>query len=226
MQIWLDTIDFRLIADAVQRGVIAGVTTNPSILSCSENVSDTLKTLLEIQPGPLAVQVVSNNPGEMIEEGRSLFNISSRIIIKVPVTQGGLIAINQLRREKIPVMGTGVIYVAQALLASNLEATYVALYFSRIINEVGEACATLKAIVDMYRINQSKTKILVASIKRLDHLLFCASLGIDAVTIKAELYETLIAESSIVQSFSQKFSQDWKQAYGNSSIKQTLSFLS
>lgn len=205
MKIWLDTIDFHLIADGVQRGVVFGITTNPSILFAEKSVLKTLEKLLAIQEGPVAAQIVSENVETMIEEGRLFSSLSPRVYVKVPITRNGLAAINQLQREGIPIMGTGVLYVSQALLAAHLNTAYMALYFSRIAGEAGDPFSTLKTIVDMYRTNRFQTKILVASIKQLDHLLYCASLGVDAVTIKADVYEALIADKPMVTNILQNF---------------------
>lgn len=221
MQIWLDTIDYDVIADGVKTGVIEGVTTNPSILSKTKNVVETLHTLLEIQPGPIAVQVTSADPEGMIEEGMRIFEFSSRMIIKVPINHKGLIAIKQLRQAKVPVLGTGILFSTQALLASNHGASYIAPYFSR-IEDIGDAFTTLKTMVDILKVNHSSTKILVASLRELDHIIYCASLGVNAVTIKPDLYFKLIEDHPAIEGFSQKFLSDWSQAHGSLSIKDAL----
>ena len=102
MEIWLDTIDEDVITDGVKTGVLAGVTTNPSILSNAHNVLETLTRLLDIQSGPVAVQVTSSDPLAMVDEGMRIFELSSRFIIKVPINRNGLIAIKQLQSEKGP----------------------------------------------------------------------------------------------------------------------------
>lgn len=222
MEIWLDTIDYDVIEDAAKTGIIAGVTTNPSILSQTENVALTLHTLLHIQPGPIAVQVTSTDPEGMIEEGLRIFEFSSRMIVKVPVNRNGLIAIKQLRQEKVPVMGTGLLFSTQALVASNLGASYIAPYFSH-MGPSEEAIAALKTIDDILRINASSTKILVASLKQMEHLMYCATLGVAAATIKPDLYHQLMKDHPAVDNFSKKFLSDWTHMHGQISIIEALS---
>ncbi len=219
MQIWLDTIDSSVIADAVQTGILAGVTTNPSILSNTANVRETLTELLNLQPGPVAVQVTSHDPASMIEEGVRIFAFSSRMVVKVPINRNGLIAIKQLHHKGIPVMGTGILFPSQALLASNLGTSYIAPYFGHMGDE---AAATLKTMVEIMRMNGSSTKILVASLKHLDHIILCASLGVAAITIKPELYGQLVADQPVVESFYQRFISDWAKTHGHLSIKEAL----
>lgn len=89
MQIWLDTIDLDVIEDSVKTGIVCGVTTNPSILSHTENVFETISTLLEIQPGPVAVQVTSSSSEGMVEEGKFISQFSPRMVVKVPINRNG-----------------------------------------------------------------------------------------------------------------------------------------
>ncbi|MES2121904.1 MAG: transaldolase family protein [Chlamydiota bacterium] len=221
MEIWLDTIDFRTVKDGVERGLVSGVTTNPSILAKAGNVQETLAQLLEIQPGPLAVQVTAQDPSEMIDEARAMIEFSNRIIVKIPVCKDGLIAMEELRKESIPVMGTAVLFPKQALLASALQVAYIAPYFSH-MTQNGNPSESLKMIVETLRIQRSGSKVLAASVKELDHFLLCAQLGVDAVTIKQDLYEQLIADHATVEGFTQKFLSEWKGAQGALSIKQAL----
>lgn len=221
MEIWLDTIDFRTVKDGVERGLVSGVTTNPSILAKAANVQETLNQLLDIQPGPLAVQVTSQDPSEMIDEARAMIEFSNRIIVKIPVCKEGLIAMEELRKESIPVMGTAVIFPKQALLASTLQAAYIAPYFSHMM-QTGNPSEPLRMIMATLRVQSSGTKVLVASLKELDQLLLCAQLGVDAVTIKPDLYEQLIADHATVEGFTQKFLSEWNGAQGALSMKQAL----
>jgi hypothetical protein len=74
----------------------------------------------------------------------------------------------------------------------------------------------------MLHVNGSKTRLLVASLKQLDHLIRCALLGAAAVTIKDDLYEKLIAPHPLLDFFSEKFLSDWREAHGAVSIKDLL----
>lgn len=221
MQIWLDTINLEVVADAVKKGVISGITTNPTILSRTKNVKDTLNQILEIQNGPVAVQVTSNDIDNMINEGESISDFSDRIVVKVPVSSNGLIVMNQLRQRKIPVLGTGVFYPNQVLLAANHNASYISPYFSH-MSEIGNAHELLKSMVTILRANQYQTKLLAASLRSIDDLIYCSLIGVDAVTIKEDLYCKLVSDHHLWEKFSHKFQSDWQQTHGNSSIKDLL----
>lgn len=221
MQIWLDTIDEEVVADGAKTGIIAGVTTNPSILSQAENVYGTLTALLALQPGPVAVQVTAADSDGMFEEGLRIAEFSPRMVVKVPINHQGLIAIRRLHQEKVPVLGTGILFPTQALLAFNHGTSYISPYFSH-MGDVGDAFAALKTMVDILRATGSSAKMLVASLRQLDHILYCASLGVDGVTIKPDLYHKLTAYQPAVEGFTQKFLSDWTKTHGEVSIQDVL----
>jgi TalC/MipB family fructose-6-phosphate aldolase len=221
MEIWLDTINLDVIEDAVKTGIISGVTTNPSILSGTKDIAQTLRSLLDIQPGPVAVQVTSQTSEDIIKEARAIFEFSNRIVVKIPINHHGLIAIAELKKHEIPILGTSILFTTQALLAANHNVAYIAPYFSAIA-EVSNPLETLKTMSEIIRIYGSSTKILVASLRELEHVISCALLGVASITIKPTLYQQLVAKQSIVEDFSQKFFADWLQTHGNISIKEAL----
>lgn len=221
MEIWLDTIDTHCVADAAKTGVVAGVTTNPSILSNTHNVFDTLHSLLDLQPGPVAVQVTSQQAGQIIDEARWLYEFSNRIVIKIPINHQGPVAIAELKKEGIPILGTGILFPTQALLAANHAVAYLSPYFCH-MGDLGNAYETLKTIVEMYKMNTVSTKILVASLKSLEHIVYCTLLGVAGITIKAELYQQLVAQQPVVEGFSQHFLSDWMRTHGEISIREAI----
>jgi TalC/MipB family fructose-6-phosphate aldolase len=219
VDLWLDTIQLQTVEEAQKFVHVAGVTTNPSLLSKSKNVKKTLEDLLKAQKGPVAVQVTRDETALMIEEGLSIFHFSKRCIVKVPVTKMGLAAIRILVAKKIPVMATGILTPLQALLASEHGASYIAPYYSH-MGEMREA--HLEKMCALLQVNHLPTKILAASVKTVEDFLFCASLGIDAVTIKEELYQSLVATNPQTEQFNLKFKEEWQQDHGNHDLNSLL----
>lgn len=217
MQIWLDTIDLGLVKEAAHAGIISGVTTNPSILSRSRNVPETLRTLLDIQPGRVAVQVTGENSDAIIEEAHSIAAFSERMAVKIPLHYQGLVAMYALRREKIPLLATAIFHPKQALLAAQAGVTYIAPYFFHMGEERFDHLNAMVTILQGY-----PTKILVASLKTLSDLIFCATIGVAACTIKKELYLELMAEPPSMKEALQRFSTEWEAGQGGISIGRLL----
>ncbi|MDR3624619.1 MAG: transaldolase family protein [Chlamydiales bacterium] len=212
MEIWLDTIDENVITDAVKTGIISGVTTNPTILSKANNVLDTIKMLLDVQPGPVTIQVTSPNAENMIEEGIRIFELSSRMIVKIPINKNGLIAIQKLQEDNIPILGTAILYPSQVLLAQAQQIPYIAPYFSH-MGSTEHAQATLKTMKEILCMSNSPTKILLASLREVDQIIYAALLGIEAATIKPDLYYKLLTDDPVVDTLLKQHSSDWQGAH-------------
>ena len=72
MQIFLDTANIEQIRQGAKLGVIAGVTTNPSLMM-KEGLADyeaAVKEICKIIPGPVSVEVNAEDAAGMIKQGR------------------------------------------------------------------------------------------------------------------------------------------------------------
>lgn len=206
MNIWLDTTNAKIIQTAVRFGVLTGVTTNPTLIAQTKRKEQhVLKDLLHYQEGPVTAQVTSLDVAEMVQQGQSLYSFSKRIIVKVPVTQAGLEAIHLLSRQGIPTMATVVFDVQQALMAALAGAAHVAIYITRIEKAGKNPWDILASILKIFQNYKLKTKILGASISSVEQVLKCAEMGINAVTIKEEVFGKLIADSPLTQESVKQF---------------------
>lgn len=212
MEIWLDTADEKTVDSANRFGIFFGITTNPSILSqLKEPMPHIVTRLLEIQEGPVAVQTTASSAAEIIAQAEELQARSERIIIKVPVSQEGFIAIRHLSLKDIPTMATAVFHPKQFLFAALAGATYIAPYLGRMADAGISPFDVLKAAAGMYRQYEFKTKILAAALKSVDHIQKCADLGIAGVTIKDELYHQFISEHPLTVQAINNFAKDSEQ---------------
>lgn len=197
MEIWLDTIDVEFVKEC--EGLIAGVTTNPTLLAQAKDVPGVLKALLNVQGGHVAVQVTRDSVEGMIAEGRAIRDFSKRCIVKVPVTRKGLHVIRTLKQEGVVVMATAVVEPSQALLAGILEVDYVAPYFSHMGPDALEKLKIMKHCF--------LGKILAASVKEVKDVVACSC--VEAVTLKPELFRQLM--NSNVEELLKKFSDNWRE---------------
>lgn len=206
MDIWLDTIDLKTIGQAEGMGLLDGVTTNPTILSEDKRpAEEILEELLDHFSGPLAVQVTLTSAADMVEQGKDLRDFSSRIVVKIPVTIEGLVAIKRLSEADIPVMATAIFEPMQALLAAKAGASYVVPYFSHLGDTALPICL---AIQEMHL----PALLLVASLKTPQQVLQCATSFFDAVTLKAPLFQSCISTPAQTLDQLKRFEAAWQQA--------------
>lgn len=207
MDIWLDTVDTKLITLAYRLGILTGVTTNPSLIGKSDkNLEENIKELLKCQSGPVTVQVTAADHPSIIEQTETLHDFSERIIVKIPVTQEGLKAMNALSHLEIPIMATAIFSSYQALLACHNGVKYIAPYYSKLSHPL-DTLEEILLTVDRY---DFKTEIVVASLRSSDDLDDCFHLGVDAVTLKENLFNHLIEDQRGTFEALDTFSKDWK----------------
>src|SRR5690625_7982037 len=91
MKFFVDTANIDDIRAAQELGVLAGVTTNPSLVA-KEGVSfhDRLKEITAEVSGSVSAEVIAEDAEGMIEEGKELAAIAPNITVKVPMTLEGL----------------------------------------------------------------------------------------------------------------------------------------
>src|SRR5579862_3096571 len=162
MQIWLDTAEIPLIEKASKMGILYGVTTNPSIAALSKlPLEDLIDALLKVQKGQVAVQVTANDAKTMIAQAEALHRFSDRIVVKIPVTEDGLMALHALS-QKIPTMATAVFDVNQVLLAAKAGASYIAPYYSKICEAEINGIDTIRVMLDLLRRYAFPSQLLAA----------------------------------------------------------------
>src|SRR5690606_8883151 len=98
MKFFIDTANIEEIKEAYSLGILAGVTTNPSLVA-KENVSfhERLKEITSIvTEGSVSAEVISEDVDGMLKEAEELVKIAPNITIKLPMTIDGLKACKAL----------------------------------------------------------------------------------------------------------------------------------
>jgi transaldolase len=212
MKIWLDTANISKIREAVDLGILFGVTTNPTIVAkAGKPIEELLELLLQIQKGPVTAQVIADDADGMVRQGQQLHSLSKRIIIKIPVTYSGYKAIHLLSKQKIPTMATVVFAPLQALLSASAGADYVAPYLGRMEKNGIDPWEALASMKQIFSQSSFKTKILAASLNRTDQILRCAEMGIDAVTLKEEIFSQLMQDYPLTLQGVEQFQADYNE---------------
>lgn len=220
MEIWLDTCDIQAITKANAYGIVYGVTTNPSLLGkVAQDPEKVINELLDAQDGPVAVQVTADDADEIIRRAVALHAFSDRLIVKVPVTGQGLIAIKQLSDKGISIMATAAFHTHQAFLAAQAGAVYVAPYVGRMIVSGIDAFNTLREILRIYKAYNYQTKVIAAALQTVEQITACAEIGVPAVTIKAPLFDKFLSDDPMTEDSLQGFAADWdKNRFAKESI--------
>ena len=126
MKIFLDTANIEDIKRGAAMGVLDGITTNPSLLA-KEGVEykERVLEIAKIVDGPISAECISETTEELIAEAFRIAEWHENIVVKIPLTEAGLAATNQITSEGIKVNTTLIFSPNQALLAAKAGSTYV-----------------------------------------------------------------------------------------------------
>ncbi|WP_034915771.1 MULTISPECIES: fructose-6-phosphate aldolase [Erwinia] len=216
MEFYLDTADVESVRRLAPVLPIKGVTTNPSIVSRGKRrIADVLQELASLLPADntLFAQVLSRDPEAMIEEAHQLRESVPNLVVKIPVTHNGLVAIKALTQQKIPTLGTAVYGAGQGLYAAMAGARYIAPYVNRIDAQGGDGVALVKELQTLLDLHLPESKVLAASFRTPRQVLDCMLAGCQAITVEPGVAELFLLDPA-VDSALQRFDQDWTAAFG------------
>jgi len=210
MKFFIDTANISEIKEAYSWGILAGVTTNPSLIAKEgRDFYQVVKEITDIVSGPISAEVISLESEGMIKEGRELAKISPHIVIKVPMTKEGLKATHIFAQEGIKTNVTLVFSAAQALLAARSGATYVSPFIGRLDDISTDGIKLIKDIVDIFYLHEINTEVISASIRHPLHVLEAAKAGSHIATVPfkvlAQMFDHPLTTSGI-----EKFLKDWE----------------
>lgn len=218
-KILIDSADIKKAREIERYYTIAGITTNPTILSKIEgSLEDKLKELKEFTYGKyeVHVQTTESEVEKIVEETKKLRDyFGESFYIKIPVTKSGLEAMKLCSKEDIRVTATAILTPMQALAAAKNGANYVAPYVNRMENVGQDAKEAILEISNL--LIDYPTEILAASFKNVKQVQDILRCGAEAVTIAPE-----IIEASIWHPYTDKsvfdFEKDWGNRFGDKKI--------
>lgn len=218
-KILIDSADIKKAREIEKYYTIAGITTNPTILSKIEGtLENKLKELKEFTYGKyeVHVQTTESEVEKIVEEAKKLRDyFGESFYIKIPVTKSGLEAMKLCSKEDIRVTATAILTPMQTLAAAKNGANYVAPYVNRMENVGQDAKEAILEISNL--LIDYPTEILAASFKNVKQVQDILRCGAEAVTIAPE-----IIEASIWHPYTDKsvfdFEKDWGNRFGDKKI--------
>ena len=187
MKFFIDTANLKDIQEAVELGVLDGVTTNPSLMAKegirgTDAVMSHYKKICEIVDGDVSAEVIATDYDGIIREGEALAELHPNIVVKVPMIREGIKAIKYFSEKGIKTNCTLIFTAGQALLAAKAGATYVSPFVGRLDDIGADGLQLIQQIVDIFSNYGYPTQVLAASVRHVPHLIQCAELGADVVT--------------------------------------------
>lgn len=209
MKFFLDTANVEEIKRINELGLVDGVTTNPTIIAKEgRDFEEVIKEICSIVDGPVSAEVTGSQAEEMISEAETLANWANNVVVKIPMTEQGLKAVNHLSKKGIKTNVTLVFTVAQGLMAAKAGATYISPFLGRLDDIGTDSMAlilNLRKVLDNYGY---EAEIISASVRGLEHVEKVAVLGADIATIPGSLFPKLWSHPLTDKGIEQ-FEKDW-----------------
>ncbi|MGC9287240.1 MAG: fructose-6-phosphate aldolase, partial [Hydrogenobaculum sp.] len=190
MQFFIDTANIDEIKQAIDWGILDGVTTNPTLAAkTGRPFMDVVKDILSIVDGPVSLETVSLDTEGMVKEGRFLAELGDNVVVKIPMTKEGMKAVNILEEEGIPTNVTLIFSPMQALIAAKAGASYVSPFIGRLDDISTDGMNLVRDIRTIFDNYGYETEIIAASIRHPIHVLEAAKAGADIATIPFNVLE-------------------------------------
>ncbi|RPA60640.1 fructose-6-phosphate aldolase [Aerococcus agrisoli] len=210
MKFFLDTANIDEIKRINDLGLVDGVTTNPTLVSKEgRDFEEVIKDIASTIDGPVSAEVTGLTYEEMVEEAHVIAKWADNVVVKIPMTEAGLKAVNTLSKEGIKTNVTLIFSVAQGLLAAKAGATYISPFIGR-IDDLGQdglkLIAELREVLDIYDLD---AEIIAASIRHIGHFEGAALAGAHIGTIPGTLFPKLWSHA-LTDNGIEGFMADWE----------------
>ena len=214
MKIFLDTSDVNVIRKYCETGLIDGVTTNPTLMKqAGRNPVEVISEISSLfnSDASISAEVVADSAKDMIKQAEQYHSINENVTIKVPCTFEGLKACKKLSDRGTKVNVTLIFSLNQSILAAKAGATYISPFIGRCEDNDINGIDLISSIRKIFNLNNiTKTNILAASIRNVDHINDSYKAGADIVTLPPKIFEEMYKHVLTDQGLAQ-FDKDWKE---------------
>lgn len=224
MKFFIDTANIDEIREALGWGVVAGVTTNPSLYArTGGKLADFENHMVSIcklvgEDVPVSAESVAQTAQDMIADGRRLSALAPNIVVKLPICEASLTATHTLASEGIRVNMTLIFSTTQALLAARAGARYVSPFVGRFDDIAEDGLSELETIVQALK-NYSygywpeeadAPEVIAASLRSPHHVAQAALMGVDIATVPFAALKKCVHHPLTDQGLA-AFAKDWQK---------------
>jgi transaldolase len=213
MKFFLDSANIDELKNALDWGIVDGVTTNPSLIA-KEGVAveEQVRRICEVMNGDVSAEVISTDATEMVAEGRRLAQIHPNVVVKVPLIPEGIKAVSTLSKEGIRTNVTLCFSAAQALIAAKAGAYIVSPFVGR-VDDIGyPGMEMLQDIMTIYANYGFETKVLAASLRGPLSVIQAAKAGVHIVTLPYKVLEQMF-QHPLTEKGLEQFLNDHRRAF-------------
>jgi transaldolase len=174
--------------------VLAGVTTNPSLMAKENGITyrDRVIEICETVNGPVSAECTSRDVPGLLEEARQIATWHKHVVVKIPVDANGLEAASTLAKEGIKINMTLIFTPNQALLAALAGCTYVSPFIGRLDDLGMDGMQVVRESVEIFDRYNLPAQVLAASIRGPAHVTQAALAGAHIATMPFSVMQAMV----------------------------------
>ncbi len=196
MRLFLDTANIDEVRDAVRMGILAGVTTNPTLMAREKDQGvayrDRVVEICEAVNGPVSAECVSRDLPGLLAEAREIATWHRHVVVKIPIDETGLEATCILARDGIKLNMTLIFSANQALLAATAGATYVSPFVGRLDDAGQDGMEVVRESVEIFDRYHLPAQVLAASLRHPRHVVEAAKAGAPIATLPYAVLKAMV----------------------------------
>lgn len=186
MELYLDSVDFKEIEDALKLGTIDGLTTTPTFMH-RHGITDIDGAIIKLSKmvPVLQVEALGDTPDDIEKEADRLLALGldpKKTVFKIPVSNIGIAACRRLRNKGYLVNIHLVYTLNQAYMAMHAGATYVCPLVGRLHDQGQDAITLIEQCVDTVEYYGYDTKIMFSSVRHAEHVRQAILAGVHTIT--------------------------------------------
>jgi len=196
MELYLDSVNLNEINQAVDLGIIAGVTTTPTFMH-REGIEDVDSAIKELSKKVkvLQIEALGRTAEEIINEALRLeeylkLNRKSTVY-KIPISLEGVKACKHLTSLGFLINLHLVYTVQQAYLAMEAGATYVCPLVGRLQDQGGDGVGLVRSCVEVIDTYNYDTKVMFSSVRTPQHVKEALKAGAHTITVPWHILNSL-----------------------------------
>ena len=177
-------------------GILFGVTTNPTLakrFGMADDI-DMIGQIRNVMPvGEIHVEAFGKSSEEIVGNALRIHSSSNDkdLVFKVPFSPEGVTAVKKLSDLGHKTNLHLIFSKTQALISSCAGSTYICPLVGRLDDIGHNAFDNLSPIISSFKHQESKTKIMVSSVRHIQHVISAFESGADAVTIPENVLRSM-----------------------------------
>ena len=190
MKLFLDSANVFEIEKRLSSGLIAGITTNPTLIRKSgRNPQHVYQELIDLGINDISMEVIGDSEEELFSNAMGhVKTYGDNATIKLPCSVDGLKVCKRLSDVSVRTNVTLIFSASQAILASLAGATYISPFIGRMDDNSLDG---MKLINDISNALTGNTQILAASIRDPQSVGAAFTLGADICTVPVPVFDKM-----------------------------------